>query len=195
MAYLLQHFTKAEGERLEISTTHKFKGREADFVVVADADAKSYPLLHPTAELFEVFGDTIDNLVDAERRLFYVATTRAESQLCFLVTKEEPSPFLQVVIGFGEQVNWNGLPPLEVAGQSVVEIRVHDGFEVKEELKPLGFEYDGDTRTWYVLRPAEGFDFDDVKRRLAFVAPRLVEVRDQAGRLIDSEGARLHRRW
>ncbi|WP_344305173.1 UvrD-helicase domain-containing protein [Nocardioides bigeumensis] len=194
LTYLQGHFTEEESKRLEVTTAHKYKGREADFVIVADADAKSYPLLHPTAGLFEVFGDTLDSITDADRRLFYVATTRAETSLCYLVTREDPTPFLGALMATAHSVRWDNLPVAVTNADAKVEIRIYDGYDVRETLKDrFGFAYDESNKTWYAFRPADGFDFQVVRQVLSFIGPRLIEVRDGSQRVIHRAGARLER--
>lgn len=81
---------------LVVSTVHRFKGKEADVVVVADASAFSYPMLHPDSVFFEAFGDTPEKLIQDERRLFYVALTRSKEHLRILYDdKIGASPFLE----------------------------------------------------------------------------------------------------
>lgn len=192
LTYLRGHFTEKEGARLEVTTSHKYKGRESDFVIVADADDKSYPLIHPTAELFSIFGDTVDSLTEAERRLFYVATTRAESSLCYFVTTDEPSRFLGPVIATATPVEWGDLPVAVTGPDTQVEVRVYDGYEIRQRLKDeLGFQFDESTKVWYVFRPADGFDFAHVQQVLAFAGPRLIEVRDGHQNVIHRAGSRL----
>lgn len=81
---------------LSISTVHRFKGKEADVVFLADASMHSYPLIHPDCVFFEAFGDTPEKLLLDERRLFYVALTRAKEQLwLFYDGNIGPSPFIK----------------------------------------------------------------------------------------------------
>ena len=194
LSYLQGHFSEKQSERLEVTTSHKYKGREADFVIVADANKTSYPLIHPTAELFEVFGDTVNGLIDADRRLFYVATTRAESSLCYLVTTEHPSPFLGAVMATAQPIRWDGLPIAVTNADAQVEIRIYDGFEVRDVLMDrFGFKFDESNKTWYVFRPAERFDFEATRQVLSLIGPRLIEVRDESQSVIHRAGARLNR--
>ena len=55
------------------------------------------PLINASnIELFRFFGDTVAQAEDDERRLFYVALTRAKERLVFLCesNRSEESPFL-----------------------------------------------------------------------------------------------------
>ena len=191
-SFISGHFTKDEAKRIEVTTAHKYKGREADFVIIGDADARAYPLIHPTAELFEIFGDTKKAIVEDERRLFYVATTRAESSLVYLVTTDEPSPFLEGVPTVGPAINWTDLMSVVTGSDTHVEIRVYDGYDVRETLhKRFQFTFDEITKTWNVLRPAADFDFQHIRETLSFIGPRLIEVRDEQGTVLHAAGARL----
>lgn len=191
LTYLRRDFTPTEGERLDLTTAHKYKGREADCVIIGDADDRAYPLIHPTSELFAVFGDTADSLVAAERRLFYVATTRAQGHLIYFVTTDEQSRFLKDIRFAGPSLHWSELPSAVEGMGQCVEVRVYDAYEVRETLKnTFGFTFDGPTSTWNVLRPTAGFDFAHVRRALAAVGPRLIEVRDEQGTVIHSAGER-----
>ena len=58
-----------------------------------------FPLLHPDNALFEIFGKTLADAIDEERRLFYVALTRAKSSLYFLTEKDRESVFLKHLFG------------------------------------------------------------------------------------------------
>lgn len=192
LKYLQRHLGTEDAERLEVTTAHKYKGREAEAVIVADADARSYPLIHPTAELFEIFGDSVDSLIDADRRLFYVATTRAEVSLYYLVTTGVQSPFLGAALAAATAVSWDSLPMAVKWPDDTVEVRVYDGYEIRDVLsRQFGFEFDGISKAWFVFRPAAGFDFEEVRKALAVIGPRLIEVRDGTQNVIHHAGARL----
>lgn len=65
---------------IDISTIHKYKGKQADTVIVFPAVKKIIPLK--------------GNDPAEEKRLFYVAVTRAKDELYFLTEAEECSPYL-----------------------------------------------------------------------------------------------------
>ena len=88
-------------EQGEIGTVHSFKGLETDIVIILQACDGMFPLIHPDNHLFEVFGHTIKDTFDEERRLFYVALTRAKEQLYILTERDRESDFLDALEGHG----------------------------------------------------------------------------------------------
>ncbi len=86
---------KIEKPKIEAITIHKSKGLEADIVILLDICEKIIPSIHPSNELFEIFGRTKNKILDEEKRLFYVAITRAKEKL-FIITEEgNESEFLK----------------------------------------------------------------------------------------------------
>ena len=97
-------FSAEQSERFQIfiqqgdvGTVHSFKGLEADIVIILQACDGNFPLIHPDNHLFEIFGHTIKDVFDEERRLFYVALTRAKEQLYILTERDRESDFLDVL--------------------------------------------------------------------------------------------------
>ena len=76
-------------------TFHAAKGKEADYAVLIGLDNKSLPSRVKSAPLVEALLPQIDRFKDAEeRRLFYVALTRAKKQLVLLIPEQSPSKFV-----------------------------------------------------------------------------------------------------
>ena len=88
-------------EQGEVGTIHSFKGLEAEIVIILQACNGNFPLIHPDNHLFEIFGHTIKDVCDEERRLFYVALTRAKEQLYILTERDRESDFLDALEGRG----------------------------------------------------------------------------------------------
>ena len=81
-------------DTIEVITAHRAKGREAHTVVVLEATIRQFPKVHPDNLLFELFGVTPREVLEEERRLFYVAVMRAKHRLFALTEKGKESPFL-----------------------------------------------------------------------------------------------------
>ena len=67
--------------KVRVMTIHKSKGLEAEVVIILEADDGVIPKLHPDTLLYGMFGETIDVALDDQKRLFYVAMTRAKRRL------------------------------------------------------------------------------------------------------------------
>ena len=163
--YLHSFFPKKEQELIFVSTTHKYKGKQKDAIIVMDAEIGRYPLINPAWIFNRIFGDTEKKILDDERRLFYVAVTRAKDDLILLTTEEEESPFLNDMPKM-TVINWDEFPPMrEITGgtaQSHVRVTVTNRvgygrypsptYKIKDLLKKAGFTYDGDGG-WYKFYP------------------------------------------
>lgn len=80
-------FPKSVSDRITISTAHSYKGLEKPTVIVMDAVARSYPLIHPDWVFSRVLGDSLEKIICEERRLLYVAMTRAAEKLVITTDK------------------------------------------------------------------------------------------------------------
>jgi DNA helicase-4 len=93
----LQKQFPEERQRITVTNVHKYKGRQEDVVIIADAVETCYPLIHPQWLFSRVLGDTLEQLVDEERRLFYVALTRARHCTVLVTDWDERSLFIDDV--------------------------------------------------------------------------------------------------
>lgn len=107
-------------------------------MIVLDAVFRSYPLIHPDWAFSRVFGDSLEKIVDEERRLFYVALTRAVNTL-FLVTEgQSKSAFLE-----------------EIARAKPIAPTI----AIKDFLKAAGYQWQSSGWTgWAKSFPAQGFN-------------------------------------
>ena len=153
-------------ERVTISTAHKYKGLQEDVVIVLDAVPRCYPLIHPDLIFTRVFGDSIERVVAEERRLFYVALTRAVEDLFILTEKDSSSPFLEDLernIDL-DRLEWSDYPPLEGRTQYITikignqEEDLRKGtYAIRDLLKTDGYRWNAKSRIWYSAEPVEGF--------------------------------------
>jgi hypothetical protein len=67
---------------LFLSTVHGSKGLEWEYVYIVDMDCKNFPSVRQS-----YYKDEIDNVME-ERRLFYVAASRAKKYLCINFTQD-----------------------------------------------------------------------------------------------------------
>ena len=67
--------------KVKIMTMHKSKGLEAEVVIILEADEGVIPKTHPDTLLYRMFGETEGIALNDQKRLFYVAMTRAKKRL------------------------------------------------------------------------------------------------------------------
>ena len=83
---------------IKVVTAHGSKGQEADIVIILNANSKKYPLIHPDNAFKLIFDKNwIQNSLNEEKRLFYVAMTRAKRQLYFVSDERKESDFVKEV--------------------------------------------------------------------------------------------------
>ncbi|NMF61144.1 UvrD-helicase domain-containing protein [Pseudanabaena yagii] len=131
-----------------ISTAHQFKGKEGQVVILLDTE--SYPLIHPDLLFSRIFGDSIDKIIDEERRLFYVALTRAKEHLFIIIDGGIVPPFVEeltkkITI---PTFNWSMYPsPIDEIRYITMKIynqtdtKKGGTFDIKDELKADGYKY------------------------------------------------------
>lgn len=78
--------------KVSLMTMHKSKGLEAEVVIILEADEGVIPKSHPDTRLFAVFGETDEVALDDQKRLFYVAMTRAKKRLYIIYSGDEKKP-------------------------------------------------------------------------------------------------------
>ncbi|MDR2685216.1 MAG: UvrD-helicase domain-containing protein [Rickettsiales bacterium] len=86
--------TKDFDKRVSISTINSAKGLESDVVILLEVDDSIIPHIHHDTNLYEIFGETPVVSIDDQKRLFYVAITRAKEQLWVLHDIENISQFI-----------------------------------------------------------------------------------------------------
>ena len=184
---LRSYFPERIRKRITISTAHKYKGLQKPWVIVLDAVDRSYPLIHPDWIFSRILGDSLETISREERRLFYVALTRASDSLVIFTEQRSKSPFLedlerkQVV----SRISWDKFPPKR--GDStrlVVKIGNQDGrgvaptFAIKDYLKAAGYQWQNrGWPAWAKSFPAEGFAVNALESEIWASEADGVEVR------------------
>jgi DNA helicase-4 len=91
-------------------TAHASKGLEADYVVVLGVETGSFPSSRKNDELIDlVLPQKESYLYAEERRLFYVALTRAKHFIYILFDSDKGSPFLTEINKYGNKLVDNKL--------------------------------------------------------------------------------------
>jgi len=106
---------------VEFLTAHRSKGREADYVILPGLVSRGFPSLRsddPVLSLAMPEGDTFP--LGEERRLFYVALTRARRSVAMFTLQGKHSPFLD-----------------ELVQDGVVELTSVSGVAINEERCPV----------------------------------------------------------
>ena len=159
-------FPDKQAKRITLSTVHKYKGLQKDVVIVLDAVARRYPLLHPDLIFTRIFGDSHEHVEKEERRLFYVALTRAVRELYILTERGNFSPFLDDLVANLElpTLEWSDCPPLEYTSQYIT-IRVgnqkgrgaYPTTTIRDLLNAGGYRWDEELEVWYLVSAGRGF--------------------------------------
>jgi len=172
--------------RVSISTAHKYKGLERAAVIILDATDRSYPLIHPHWVFLRLFGDSIAHIVDEERRLFYVAITRATDSLAILTDTPAQSPFLTEIYKHAPMspLSWETLPPVPSLDSPRLEVRVFNAYEVRDQLKDLGYRWDARAKCWLRAHMAEGFSLDGLLGQAWASRGVRIEVYSETGKLL-----------
>ena len=92
--------------KVRIMTMHKSKGLEAEVVIIMEADEGIIPKTHPDTCLFRMFGETEEVALDDQKRLFYVAMTRAKKRLYILHEKVKKRKMNGFIPYLGRNIEW-----------------------------------------------------------------------------------------
>lgn len=93
----LRRWLDAKGIEAEFLTAHASKGKEADYVIVVGLEAGEYGFPSNVADdpvMQMVLSEVDDYPYAEERRLFYVAVTRARKRVYLISSQDNPSPFI-----------------------------------------------------------------------------------------------------
>jgi len=79
---------------LKISNIHQYKGKEDDVIIFINVTKFNHPLMHPDRSKHYILGQTDEKIKNEERRLFYVAITRAKKAIHIVTDIENQSSFI-----------------------------------------------------------------------------------------------------
>jgi DNA helicase-4 len=144
--FLTRDLPDEQRGRVSVSTVHKFKGSEADAVIVWDALPKKFPLLHPDWVFDRIFGESLLDKFSEERRLFYVATTRAKKELIYLIDGTNRSEFVEKISGHTKRLDINTIRP--TLNTTMTELRVLNAYHIKDQLKERQYKYNDNLKCW-----------------------------------------------
>lgn len=134
LAQLEQIYGKKFASRVQFSTVHAFKGKEAGAVILWDSNESVYPFVHSNWIFDSFFGLNREAIVSEERRLFYVGVTRAKSML-LINSDNYPTDFLKTT----QWIMPSKWPEVTIAPNAITErsfLQVFlNGWDEEEELR------------------------------------------------------------
>lgn len=173
LAHLRSFFAEDLSKRITISTAHKYKGREKQSVIILDAFEGRYPFIHPEWVFSRILGSDLDSLIDEERRILYVAASRAIQKLIVLSEGDEFTSLIDLNVAREaiQEVRWEGLnaPP---AKTKQVLVMVGNAFHsegggtypIRELIKSSGYAFiPGTWPHWRKAYVASNFSLNEVK--------------------------------
>ena len=174
--------------RIKISTAHGFKGLEAHTVVVIDAFKRRYPLLHPRLKFVRFSGLTEDLQIAEDRRLFYVAVTRAKHQLFLITDSRRPCDFLEMnpLTNQIPRLNLEKLPQWHSESPNALivlsNIANYSGtFDVKDEIKASGYRWSNSSNPlnqgWFKKVEKAQFKIESIETEVWFRLADGIKVR------------------
>jgi DNA helicase-4 len=142
-------------------------------------DAYKYPTIHPSSIFFRIFGDDENNLLEDDRRLFYVALTRAKEELYIVIDSFKMSPFVAGLTSKMQlpELDWAKYPvPTTETRFITVKVTNQQGrgtsgtWNIRELLGSDSFRWNGTSRSWNKVEPVQKFLADG--SRLQYLSDR-----------------------
>lgn len=177
-----------------MDTTHSYKGKEEDAIIIVDAVRRSYPLLHPSNIFFEVLGQSTDEIIQEEKRLFYVAISRAKKSLIIVSEHKEKSPFLNNILYPLASICFEKLPAPPREGKDCrITVSNHPRnqgggtYPIRECLRLNDYSWNANKRSWIKNVPAKEFAKEDLLKE-----PWVQEAKNVVITVIDEFEKTLH---
>ncbi len=180
-------FPKGVSDHITISTAHRYKGLEKSTVIVMDAVARSYPLIHPDWVFSRVLGDSPERIIAEERRLLYVAMTRAAEKLVIITDGRSRSPFLDELqkVRPLEKIVWRDYPAVRnKVSRLVIKVGNQDRrggggtFAIKDQLRASGYQWQTTGWSgWVKTCLADGFQLSSLQTEVWVDSADAVEIR------------------
>jgi len=175
-------------DRIKVSTAHGFKGLEAHTVVVIDAFKRRYPLLHPRLKFVRFSGLTEEQQIAEDRRLFYVAVTRAKHQLFLITDSRRTCEFLEInpLVSRIPRLDLEKLPQWHSESPNALivlsNIANYSGtFGVKDEIKASGYRWSNSSnllqKGWIKKVEKAKFNIESIESEVWFRLADGVKVR------------------
>lgn len=175
---LREEFPENKREMIkDFSSTHSYKGKENDAIIVLDSIANSYPLIHPNNIFFEVLGSTLQSITTEEMRLFYVALTRAKNTLVIITERGKESSFLRDNIMKFTRVEKLDIEKIVQTRRDpshysvrvfnyLANNRVEGTYQIRNELKAHKYRWDPISRSWIKNYSIDNFSYDKLQNEL-----------------------------
>ncbi len=191
LEFVRRRLPAESAQRVTASTAHGYKGLEDDVVLIIDVTARRYPLIHPDWVFTRVLGDNLDRVVAEERRLFYVAVTRAENTLILITDSRNPSPFLSHIeaISASRRLGWGDFPAPTAEHDHGVDVTIlirsqrGRGSSPTASISPLlracNYRFDSVKKEWW--KRSERSKFEQIRREMWAAEANGVEVRVEKG--------------
>ena len=198
LGLIRSYFPKGLKERISISTCHKYKGLEKSMVVVLDAVLQRYPMIHSDWIFTRILGDSPEKITKEERRLLYVALTRASKRLVIITEGSNRSPFLDDIRNkhfSWSEVRWLEYPSVVgLSSRMVIKVGNQEPrngggtYAIRDQLTAAGFRWQTvGWQCWAKSYPAIGFSVEVIKNEVWCKFAKGIEVRivNDADELID----------
>ncbi len=144
-------FMNVDEVKLLHSTTHGYKGLEQESIILWNVTEQQYPMIHAQWIFGRILGDTLEQIIEDERRLFYVGVTRASKKLYIVTRRQSMSPFLvSAISGLKvKELAINTLIPVDTLASSDMIIRLTgDTYPVKDAIKQHNYKWNQSLKVW-----------------------------------------------